>query len=268
MAAKELPPPGLLASFANPLWERVRLDDPQPLWIVRSTHRGYPWMAIELQHSSVGLFSDSSAKHDSTTVFVLELPEKSPGRHLPASRIAPHRQVSVDEGCLYLASFGESPRVRDWPRWLDMAADAADEVVQNRGRTTPPAAKEEDNASWNPHDGQWALFWMLITVPMALLLAQLVASFYQEWAATGAITHCNTATHRGYALQGWKAMAYLGVMLIPFAGWGAMLHAIATRLHRPGFVLRLNLLGAALVASSGLALLVQQTLTGWARTSC
>lgn len=63
-------------------------------------------------------------------------------------------------------------------------------------------------------------------------------------------------------------MACLGVMPIPFAGWGAVLHTIATRMHRPGFVLRLNLQGAALVASSGLALLVQQTLTGWARTSC
>lgn len=275
MAAKESPPPGLLASFDNPLWDRVKLDDPRPLWIVRSSHRGYEWMAIELQHSPVGMFSDSSSKIDTTTVFVLQLPEPSADWYLPASHIAPHRQFSVDERCLYLASFGHSPRARDWPRWLDMAADAADGLVRNRGRKghppRPPGSlteAEKDEASWNPHDGQWVLLWMVLTVPLAFLLAALVIGFYSEWANTGAITHCDKATDVGYQLQGWKAMAYLGLFIVPFLGWGRLLHTVSTRMHRPGFVLRLNLEGIALAALSMLVLVLQQTLTGWARGAC
>ncbi len=59
-----------------------------------------------------------------------------------------------------------------------------------------------------------------------------------------------------------------GVMLIPFLGWGRLLHTVSTRMHKPGFALRLNLEGAALVALSALAMYLQQTLTGWARAAC
>ena len=272
MAVKERPPAGLLESFANPLWERVKLANAKPEWIVRSTHRGYEWMAIELRHSAVGLFSEG---FDTTTVFVVRLPEASDQWFLPAERIAAHRQLCVDRDCLYLATLGESPRVRDWPRWLEMAADAADEVVSNRGRKghppSPPGSlteAEEDAPSWNPHDGRWVLFWMVITVPAAFMLAMLVMAFYKEWAGTGAISHCDPLAHMGYQLQGWKAQAYLGLFIVPFLGWGRLLYTVSTRMHRPGFALRLNLEGVALAALSVLALFLQQTLTGWARTAC
>ncbi|EJE48902.1 hypothetical protein PMI14_06665 [Acidovorax sp. CF316] len=273
MAVKEPPPPGLLDSFSNPVWERVRLDDPKPLWIVQSSHRGYKWMAIELEHRSEGLFSDGASSTDTTTVFVVRLPEKSGDWFLPASRITAHRQVCVDDECVYVAAVGQSPRVRDWPRWLDTAADAADEVIGNRGKKAHPprgddGAADDDEKSWNPHDGRWVLFWMMITVPAAFMLAMLLMVFYKEWAGTGAVSHCDKLAHLGYQLQGWKAKAYLGLFIVPFIGWGRLLHTVSTRMHKPGFVLRLNLEGAALAALSVLALFLQQTLTGWARTAC
>lgn len=243
------------------------------MWIVQSQHRGYDWMAIELEHRSCGLFSDSTASRDTTTVFVFRLPEPSDDWFLPASRITAQRQMCVDNNHLYVAAVGQSPRVRDWPRWRDTGADAADELIHQRGRKGHPprpaeSVLEDREKSWNPHDGRWVLLWLVVTAPLALMLAALVMSFYSEWTSTGVIAHCNKSSHIGYQLQGWKAKAYLALFFVPLLGWARLLHTMSSRIHRPGFVLRLNLEGTALVALSLLALVLQQTLTGWAREAC
>lgn len=256
MAVKESPPWGLLDSFDNPLWERVQLANAQPEWIVRSTHRGYEWMAIELRHSAVGLFSEGL---DTTTVFLVRLPEASDEWYLPAARIASHRQVSVDRECVYLATLGESPRVRDWPYWLDMVADAADEVIRTRGTAPSPAARravngrateptDQDETTWNPHDAQWVACWLFIMVPLAVAIVGVAFWEYRELTIHGAIVHCNKKEEWGYVLQGWKAKAYLGVVLSPLLPWCKMAHTMATRMHKPGFALRIHLEGIALLA--------------------
>ncbi len=256
MAVKERPPAGLLDSFDNPLWERLHLVNAKPEWIVRSTHRGYEWMAIELLHSAVGLFSEG---FDTTTVFLVRLPEASDEWYLPAERIASRRQVSADRECVYLATLGESPRVRDWPYWLDMVADAADEVIRTRGTAPSPAPRREangkttqaaarDETTWNPHDGQWIVCWLFVMLPLAVMVVGIAFWEYKEMAIHGAIIGCDSKEEWGYVLQGWKAKAYLAVVLSPLVPLCKMVHTMATRLHKPGFGLRINLEGIALLA--------------------
>jgi hypothetical protein len=132
MAVREPAPKDLLTRFSHPLWERLRLEDLKPEWIVKGQHRGYDWMAIELTHRATGFVMGSNRLPDTTAVFVLRLLRKSKGRYLPADRIPPGRQVCVDDECVYAAALGQQPRVRDWHRWLDAAADAADEALQTR----------------------------------------------------------------------------------------------------------------------------------------
>ena len=97
MAVKEKPPSGLLARFSAPLWERLGLIVLRPQWIVKGQHRGYDWMAIELDHRPTG-FRQTLA---TTTIFVVWLPRKSQDWYLPSDRITPEKQVCVDDACVY-----------------------------------------------------------------------------------------------------------------------------------------------------------------------
>lgn len=94
-------------------------------------------MAIELTHRATGSVMGSNRLPDTITVFVLRLPRKYKVWCLPADRITLGRQVCVDDKCVYAAALGQQPRVRDWRRWLDVAAD---EAVQNEGRRPAPAS--------------------------------------------------------------------------------------------------------------------------------
>ncbi|QLA81569.1 hypothetical protein EXV95_13525 [Acidovorax sp. JMULE5] len=157
MAVREPAPKDLLTRFSHPLWEPLRLEDLKPEWIVKGQHRGYDGMAIELTHRATGLVMGSNRLPDTTTVFVLRLPRKYKVWYLPADRITPGRQVCVDDKCVYAAALGQQPRVRDWRRWLDVAADAADEAVQNEGRRPAPASAADPFGDPAPDEPSWPL---------------------------------------------------------------------------------------------------------------
>ncbi len=267
MATREAPPPGLLDGFSAPLWERLRLDRLRPLSIVRGQHRGHDWMAIDLEHGSTGLFSTGAPSTGTTTVFVVRLPRKSSGWYLPDDRITATQQVCVDDGHVYAAALGQRPRVRDWRRWLDTAIDAAEEVVRTEGQR-PAADTAQATRHWNPHDRQWVLAWAVLTVPLAFMVLAVLMHAFQEWRSLGAIVWCDSSTHLGSTLRGWKAAACFGLLLLPLAGLLQLARTSALHIHTPGFALRLNLLGVALAGVSLLVLYALQALMASARGPC
>jgi len=267
MATREAPPPGLLEGFSAPLWERLRLDRLRPLSIVRGQHRGHDWMAIDLEHGSTGLFSTGAPSTDTTTVFVVRLPRKSSGWYLPDDRITATQQVCVDDGHVYAAALGQRPRVRDWRRWLDTAIDAAEEVVRTEGQR-PAADSTQSARHWNPHDRRWVLVWAVLTVPLAFMVLAVLMDAFQEWRSLGAIVWCDSSTHLGSTLRGWKAAACFGLLLLPLAGLLQLARTSALHIHTPGFALRLNLQGVALASVSLLVLYALQALMASARGPC
>ncbi|CAN7592390.1 hypothetical protein LJR129_004373 [Acidovorax sp. LjRoot129] len=279
MAVREAPPAGLLASFSAPLWERLGLTELQPEWIVKGEHRGYDWMVIELTHQATGLFTSSDRASDTTTVFVLQLPHRSKNWHLPADRITSSRQLCVDDGCVYLAALGQQPRVRDWRRWLDMAADTADELVQSEGThpakvttgASAPGGNSDDaepEPSWNPHDRHWVMFWLMVVVPLAGGVLLFLAMDYADWQRHGAVTRCSAEAAMGTALRGWTVWLHFGILAVPLLGIARLLHTMATRIHRPAFVLQINVEGAILVAGSFVLAQALEALARSARTLC
>lgn len=284
MAVREPAPKDLLTRFGNPLWDRLRLEDLKPEWIVKGQHRGYDWMAIELTHRATGLFMGSERLPDTTTVFVLRLPRKSRGWVLPGDRITPTQQVCVDNECVYAAALGRQPRVRDWRRWLDIAADAADEVLQTERPQTAAGADGTagtahaggaesdpdggDEPAWNPHDGRWVLFWTMVALALGGAILLLLAMGYTDWQRQGGIVQCNAATHVGSVLRGGKMWLYLGVLATPLLGVGKLLHTMATRMHRPGFALQINVEGCILVGGAFVLSQALGALQASARTAC
>ena len=239
MAVKEKPPSGLLDSFSVPLWVRLGLTAPRPVWIVKSQHRGYEWMAIELDHGGTG-FQQTRA---TTTVFVVWLPHKSQDWYLPGHRITPEQQVCVDDTCVYAAALGQQPRVRTWTHWLDLAVDAAEEVITTEGmrRDESPQQKAEraDEASWNPTDVNLLLLCLVSMAVFSFLNVMMLVEAYGEWQRHGAILVCHPKTSIGTYLQGWKAVAYAVSLSAPLLIALKALHTMVTRVHRPNFFFRL-----------------------------
>lgn len=239
MAFKEKPPHGLLESFSDPLWKRLGLLVDWPLWIVRGQHRGFDWMAIELVHRPTG-FRQTMAK---TTVFVVWLPRKSKDWYLPSDRITPTRQVCVDDTCVYAAALGEQPRVRTWRQWLDLAVDAAEEVIRTEGarRNEGPQQKAEraDAPSWNVVDGNLASLWLLAMAFFSFLNVMGLWQAYGDWQGQGAILLCHGSKPFGTYLQGWKAAIYAVSLLAPLPIVAKAVHTVTTRMYRQAFRLQL-----------------------------
>lgn len=249
MAVKENPPRSLLASFSAPLWERLGLTAVRPQWIVKGQHRGFDWMAIELTHSPTG-FRQTLA---TTTVFVVSLPRKSKDWYLPSHRITPERQVCVDDACVYAAALGEQPRVRTWPDWLDLAVDAAEEVIRTEGmrRDESPQQKTEraDDASWNVIDGNLVLLWLVSMAVFSFFNVMMLLEAYGDWQRHGAILLCHPKTSIGTHLQGWKAVAYAASLLAPLLIVLKALHTMATRMYRRAFMFQICLEGLVWVGA-------------------
>jgi hypothetical protein len=252
MAEKEIAPHGLLDRFSNPLWQRLGLSSLKPLWIVRSERRGYNWMVIELLQRA------NEGQDITTTVFMVRLPRKSSRWHLPGNRITRSRQICVDDEWVYVAELGRQPRVRDWPRWLDIAIDTADEVV--RTASTHPVPKRhyrmEDGTlapyshpSWNPHDGSWVGIWAGICLAIGVFVLLSLVVGYQDWQHDGTVTRgCDPDTRRGAVLSGWKAAAWFGMLAVALLGICRVAYTLFTRVHKPGFALRANVEGILLLA--------------------
>ena len=239
MAVKEKPPSGLLASFSAPLWERLGLIVVRPQWIVKGQHRGYDWMAIELDHRPTG-FRQTLA---TTTIFIVWLPRRSQDWYLPSDRITPEKQVCVDDACVYAAALGEQPRVRTWIHWLDLAVDTAEEVIRTEGmrRDESPQrkAKRTDAASWNVHHGNLVLLWLVSMVVFSFFNVMMLVEAYGDWQRHGAILQCHPKTLHGTHLQGWKALAYAVSLAAPLLIVIKALYTMATRVYRPGFGLQI-----------------------------
>lgn len=245
MAVKERPPSGLLASFSAPLWERLGLVGVRPEWIVKGQHRGYDWMAIELDHRPTGMFQET---YVTTTVFVVRLPHQSPDWYLPSHRITPEQQVCVDDACVYAAALGQQPRVRTWTHWLDLAVDAAEEVIRTEGmrRNDSPQQKagRADEASWNPSDMSLLLLWLVPMAVFSFLNVMMLLEAYGDWQRHGAILRCHPKTAMGTYLQDWKAMAYAASLAVPLLIVPKALYTMATRMYKPGFLFQLCVEGA------------------------
>ena len=249
MAVKEKPPHGLLESFSAPLWERLGLTAVQPQWVVKSQHRGFDWMAIELDHSGTG-FRQTRA---TTTVFAVKLPRKSPDWYLPSDRIRSDRQVCVDDAWVYAGALGEQPRVRTWTHWLDLAVDTAEEVISTEGmrRDESPQQKAQraDAPSWNVHHGNLALLWLVSMVVFSFFNVMMLWEAYGDWQHHGAILQCHPKTRMGTHLQGWKAWAYAASLAAPLLIVVKALYTMATRVYRPGFALQICVEGALWVGA-------------------
>lgn len=249
MAHKELPPPGLLERFSNPLWERLGLIVVGPQWIVKGQHRGFDWMAIELHHRPTGFRQTVMA----TTVFVVRLPRQSPHWYLPADRITPEQQVCVDNHCVYAAALGEQPRVRTWRQWLDLAVDAAEEVIRTEAarQNESPEQKAEraDARSWNVVDGNVAFLCLAAMAFFSFLNVMMLWEAYGDWQRHGAILLCQGKQVFGTYLQGWKAMAYAATLIAPLPIAARAVHTVATRIYRKAFRLQLGVEGVLWVAA-------------------
>lgn len=252
MAVREAAPEGLLESFSHPLWQRLGLNRLEPLWIVRSESRGHAWMVIELLQRA------SEGRDTTTTVFMVRLPRKSPRWHLPGDRITASRQVCVDDEWVYVAELGRQPRVRDWPHWLDIAIDTAEEVV--RTASTHPVPRRHyrmqdgtqvpsSHPSWNPHDGNWVFLWAALCLLIGGFVLLSLAFGYQEWQHDGTVTRgCDPDTRRGAVLSGWKVAAWFGMLAVPLLGICRVVHTPFSRVHKPGFALQVNVEGVLLLA--------------------
>ena len=213
-----------------------------------------------------------------TTVFMVKLPSKSARWSLPGNRITEKRQVCVDDEWVYVAALGQQPRVRDWPRWLDIAIDTADEVV--RTASTHPVPRRhyrmEDGTqvpsphpSWNPHDGNWVFLWTAISLLIGGFVLLFMVFGYQDWQRTGMITRgCDAQTHMGTVLTGWKAAAWFGILALPLLGICRLAHTLLTRAYKPAFALQINVEGIVVLAMTfGLAF-VLEALQRSARAAC
>lgn len=268
MAFREKPPHGLLKNFSNPLWQRLGLLAVRPQWIVKGQHREYEWMAIELTHNSTGFREGLGI----TTVFVVWLPRPSEHWYLPADRITPTRQVCVDDTCVYAAALNEQPRVRTWRQWLDLAVDTAEEVIRTEGarREESPqqAAERADEASWNPGHVNFLLFWLGLMLLFGFFNVWGLVEAYLDWQGHGAILQWDPKTHRGTYLQGWKALAYVAALSAPLLLAAKAAYTMATRMHRPGFLLQLNVEGLLWAAAMYGLFHAQQALTASVRQAC
>ncbi len=61
--------PGFLASFPDPLWSRLDLDDCEALWAIEGEQDGAPYMIIEISHDQFGLMANDHSQ--ATTTFFL-----------------------------------------------------------------------------------------------------------------------------------------------------------------------------------------------------
>jgi hypothetical protein len=239
MAFKEKPSSGLLESFSDPLWERLGLTVVGPQWIVKGQHRGFDWIAIKLRHRPTGFLQTITA----TTFFVVRLPRKSKTWHLPADRITPGKQVCVDDSCVYAAALGEQPPVRTWRTWLDLAVDAAEEVIRTEGarRNESPQQKAEraDAPSWNVVDGKLASLWLVAMAFFSFLNVMGLWQAYGDWQGQGAILLCHGSKPYGTYLQGWKAAVYAVSLVAPLPIVAKAVHTVATRMYRQAFRLQL-----------------------------
>lgn len=272
MAAKEIAPDGLLDRFSNPLWKRLGLNGLEPLWIVRSQRRGHEWLVIELlQRNTDGLDT-------TTTVFMVRLPRKSTRWNLPGSRITEARQVCVDDEWVYVAELGRQPRVRDWPHWLDIAIDTAEEVVRTASSHPVPRRhyRMEDGTqvpsshpSWNPNDGHWVFLWAALSLVIGGFVLLSLVLGYQDWQRTGMVTRgCDAQTHMGTVLTGWKLAAWFGILTVPLLGICRVAHTLLTRIYKPGFALQVNVEGIVLLGTTyGLAMALD-ALERSARAAC
>lgn len=260
MAVREPAPKDLLTRFSHPLWERLRLEDLKPEWIVKGQHRGYDWMAIELTHRATGFVMGSNRLPDTTTVFVLRLLRKSKGWYLPADRIPP------GGGCAWTTNASTPQR---WASNPACAIGTAGWMLRRMRRTKPckrglpSRTGQRSRPLWRPRaeraqlepDGHWVLFWTMVALELGGGVLLILAMGYNDWQRHGAIIQCNAATHmatvlRGCGaagLRGWQMWLYLGILATPLLGIGKLLHTMATRMNRPGFTLQINVEGAILV---------------------
>lgn len=250
MAVKEKPPRGLLDNFSAPLWERLGLTGTRPQWIVKGQHRGYDWMAIELDHQPTGMVQST---YVTTTVFVVWLPRQSDDWYLPGSHITPDKQVCVDDTCVYAAALGQQPRVRTWIQWLDLAVDTAEEVISTEGmrRDESPEQKAEraDDASWNTLDLNLVLFCLVPMAVFSFLNAMMLWEAYGDWQRHGAVIRCHPTVPIGTYLQGWKAVAYTASLAAPMLIVLKAVYTSVTRIYRPDFFVDLFLEGLVWVGA-------------------
>lgn len=267
MATKQASPADLMSRFSQPLWQRIRLKNTRPLWIVEGVFRGYNYTVIELEHDGAGLLSTDTSR-DVTTVFTIKLPKKSDAWYLPDQGNSEDRLLCVDDGHVYAAALAKQPRVRDWTKWLTMATNAADQVI--RGPVKRPVGQREkvQERVWNAQDRRWVLLWSIWMSPILLLVWALLLSDLQQWLMFGKIVHCDLKTQVATSVQGWSALLYLAPMLVPMIGAARLVYVMNVYIQRPGFALRLNLEGIVAAVCCGLALMFWQNYLDGHETSC
>ena len=103
--------PGFLASFPDPLWSRLDLDDCEALWAIEGEQDGAPYMIIEISHDQFGLMANDHSQA-TTTFFLATIPASIAGRQVTWQ--PPGYHAWADEKYVYLALPGKQAMPSNW----------------------------------------------------------------------------------------------------------------------------------------------------------
>lgn len=110
--------PGFLASFPDPLWGRLDLDDCEPLWAIEGEQDGAPYMIVEISHDQFGLLANEHSQA-TTTFFLATIPASITGRQVTWQ--PPGYHAWADKKYVYLALPGKQAMPSSWQATLASA---------------------------------------------------------------------------------------------------------------------------------------------------
>lgn len=255
MASKINPPAGFLEQFSHPLWETIKLDVIEPLWIVEGVHQGFSYTVLELEHGHTHVLAGGMT--DESTIFIVKLPKKSNCWQI-VRKPAGYR-VSVDEDHVYLTQIGKQPRVKDWPYLLDLTVGMANSLVE---RSEQQGSVEEERV-WNVSDRNWIVFWQMTTGILPFLMAGLFVNELSEYLRYDYVRHCENTAEYAKLLTGHNAWLYLSLLAMPIPVSLKMRYTIAKYLYRKHFALRLGLDALLLFCVSAISIYLAFTKPVW-----
>jgi len=256
MATKIEPPAGFLEQFSHPLWETIKLDGIQPLWIVEGVHRGFSYTVLELEHGHTHPLAGRLT--DVSTFFIVKLANKSSRWQI--TRKPGGYQVSVDEGHVYLTRLGKQPRVKDWLHLLDLTVSMANSLVE---RPEQQGTGAEEERVWNVSDQKWVVFWRMTTGILPFLMAGLFAKELFEYLRYDYVRHCASMAEYAKLLTGGDAWLYLSLLAMPIPVSLKMRITVARYMFRKYFVLRLSVDALLLFCVSAVSLYLAFTKPVW-----
>jgi hypothetical protein len=122
---------GFLARFADPLWNRMDLEECKPRWAIEGEQDSARYMVIEIEHRSYGLMADQNIRF--TTTFILAaIPATTAGRQI--TWYPPGYHAWADRDYVYLAKPNQQARPSTWQGLIAGAIRAMGSLEQRSAK--------------------------------------------------------------------------------------------------------------------------------------